>query len=180
MQKAQDSKTEAWPGMVWPQASWFQNPFVPASPENPAVTAKPGTPGASIENMMQGILQDGNPWLKACAQTNAEMLGLISRRSEATAALMTQVSQCRAPQDLAGLQTQFWQAAIQQNIDAAKRIASAWGTVMPIASSLPANGGATAPAASAEAPQRDRITFPDAKDAAVAAPRPNADRRSAA
>jgi hypothetical protein len=155
MQNSQKTGVTQSPAMPWTPAFWFSSP---SSEGAPAMQA--ATPVSTIENMMRSIAQSGNPWLKASAQTNSEMISLMTRRSQALLALPAQVSQCRAPQDFLGLQAQFWQTAYQQNVDAMQRIVGLWGSVLPMASALSRSAGDSTPVS----PSRDRLTLTEPKD----------------
>jgi hypothetical protein len=164
MPTSAQSTTSKSPAPAWSPFSWFPNPFFADSGAIGPQAARPAAAGSSIDNLWRGATDFGNPWLKACNQTNAELMGLASRRTQAVMALATQVSQCRAPQDLLTAQAQFWQLALAQQTDTAQRVANAWSSVLPAASMLsrafvpPPNASATPPLA------RDRITFKDPKD----------------
>ncbi len=161
MQKVQGSKTDsnAWPAMAWSPASWF--PMTTASTDRAAKSSDNSAQvgfegiGAAFQSMSQGA----NPWFKAIAQANSEMMSLIALRSHALMELPVKVSQIQQPQDIMQIQTQFLQTAFQQHSDVARRIVSVWGSVMPMAGALSNNTGQT-PAA----PARDVIAVPEAKD----------------
>ena len=136
MQHSQNSATDAntWPAMAWSPAAWF-----------PGFGGQANLPAQGMETMRQSF----DPWLRAMSQTNIEFLRLLTRRSQAAVEMATKAAQCREPQDLMGLQTHFWQTAVQQHTDAARQIVSSWGSVMPLAGAL-ANSIAQ-PAASVKA-----------------------------
>jgi hypothetical protein len=161
MQKTQGSKTEsnAWPALLWSPASWF--PMTTASTNG---AAKSGASSAQvgfegIEAAFQSWSQGANPWLKAIAQANSEMMSLIAQRSHALMELPVKVSQVRQPQDIMQIQSQYLQTALQQHSDVVRRIVSVWGSVMPMAGALSSSMGQT-PAA----PARDVIAVPEARD----------------
>lgn len=186
MQNGQDSKA-IWPFvapmMAWSPQLWLGAMFGGTQDGTQKTVAATASPIKSAETAMQNTAHLGCGWLKANAQAGAEMAALAGRRSQAYVALASDMAKCRAPQDLAGLQMQFWQTAMQQHSDAARRIATAWSSVMPLLAGLaaqPAVGG------SQIMPPRDRITFQEPKDVAGAAGvtqnagRSQGERRSAA
>ncbi len=177
MQHSQNSATDAntWPAMAWPPAAWF-----------PGFSGQANLPAQGMATMLQSF----DPWLRAMSQTNIEFLRLLTRRSQAAVEMATKAAQCREPQDLMGLQTHFWQTAVQQHTDAARQIVSSWGSVMPMAGAL-ANSIAQPTAAvkaKAETARDFLATTAEAKDNNAAPVSPTAsrtpggdrDRRSAA
>ena len=186
MQHAQSStaNTTAWPALAWSPATWFPNVFAPGEASSGRPNGDPKGPLNSIESMLQGMAQGSNPWLKAVAQTNIEMMGLMTRRSQALMEVSAKASQCRQPQDILGLQTQFWQAAYQEHTEATKRIVTAWGSVVPMAGAIAGSIGQMVPAQAANTVARDVIAIGESKDPLPAAttqpPRPQGDRRTAA
>ena len=161
MQKAQGSKTDSntWPAMAWSPASWF--PITTTSTDGAAKgsdnQAQLGLEG--IGAVFQNFSQGANPWFKAIAQANSEMMSLIAQRSHALMELPVKISQVRQPQDIVQIQSQFLQTAFQQHSDVAGRIVSVWSSVMPLAGALSHSIGQT-PAA----PARDFIAVPEARD----------------
>ena len=161
MQKVQGSKSDStpWPAMTWSPASWF--PMTIASTDGAAKGSDNHAQlglygiGAAFQSLSQGT----NPWFKAIAQANSEMMSLIAQRSHALMELPVKVSQIQQPQDILQLQTQFLQTAFQQHSDVARRIVSAWGSVMPMAGALSNSMSQTS-----AAPARDVIAVPEARD----------------
>ncbi len=181
MQQSKNSSTNAntWPALAWSPAVWF--PGFPSQAEAPAKNkgGDASLPNAGMEMALQSI----NPWLKAMAQTNIEILRLLTRRSQAAVEMTTKAAQCRQPQDLIGLQTQFWQTAVQQQTDAARQIVSSWGSVLPMAGALANSMGQQAAAVqSAAETARDFMAMPESKDSNLVSTSrtPGGDRRSAA
>ena len=184
MQYGQESKG-VWPMMApfmaWSPQIWLATLF--GCNEDKAASGMPASPKPAevVEAAMHSAMQGGHNWLKAGTQTGAEVMALASRRSQALVALTGEVGKCRAPQDLIGLQMQFWQTAFQQNTESGRRIAAAWSSVLPMAAML-ADAGQAQAASAGISPPRDRITFTEPKDAGIASPaaRTQGDRRTAA
>lgn len=166
----------AWSPQIWLAALFGCNEDKAAN----GVSVQP-KPAEAIEAAMHSAMQGSHGLIKAGTQTGAEVMALASRRTQALIALTGEVGKCRAPQDLIALQMQFWQTALQHNTDAGRRIAAAWSSVLPMAAALAGAGPAQATSAGIS-PPRDRITFPEPKDAGIASPpaRTQGDRRTAA
>jgi hypothetical protein len=62
------------------------------------------------------------PDFGAASQVGAELLGLAKLRTQAMMDLPTKASQCKAPQDLATVMTEYWQTAWTQQMDTGKKI----------------------------------------------------------
>ncbi|MGH6814573.1 MAG: phasin family protein [Hyphomicrobiaceae bacterium] len=67
------------------------------------------------------------PWLRAAARCNLELLGLASRYTQAYFEAATQLAQCRTPLDVVGAQTRFWQTAARQTGESAQRLTALCG-----------------------------------------------------
>lgn len=172
MQQVQDGIFKL-PLMMWSPLFWFGGQFGVAEPvKSEAAATKPAATVAPV----QSALNVGSGVLKAGAQANSEVLGLMTRRSKAMLALSADAAKCRTPQDLVGLQMQYWQTAIQQYSEATRRIAAAWNVALPPMQAAANSAGAT--------PQRDRLTFAEPEAAAIGVTsqpvRTQGDRRSAA
>ena len=131
MHHGKDVRTVSTASAAWSPMTWLFSAFAPADVTKLVATNAP--PVSPIENMMRGFSQSGNPWLNAYAQTSMEMLSLATRRSQALMKLPVQAAQCKSPLDLIGLQVEFVQNAVQQHTDAARKTASVWGDVLPVA-----------------------------------------------
>jgi Phasin protein len=99
-----------------------------------------------LENMGQTL----GP-MKQVMRSNLEILGLVSRRTQAYMQLSSRIAKCRTPQDLMQEQSDFWRTAFEQYAETSRRVMDAWGQSM--AASVP-------PAPVAE---HDYITFPAPK-----------------
>lgn len=176
MQQAQNGIASL-PLMMWSPMFWL------GARSNSNDTAKPGSASGSAPAPVQGVAAIGGNALKASAQASNEVMGLISRRSQAYLAFATEAAKCRAPHELFALQMQFCQTAFQHHTEAARKLAAVWNVALP----LPLMAGA-GQSGWPTAPQRDRITFaePDATSTSTAngpsqsAARTPGDRRSAA
>jgi hypothetical protein len=149
MQQGQDGIHKL-PLMMWSPLFWFGGQFG-APEQTKSVESAPKS--ASVAAPMQGAMNLGGGVMKASAQATSEMMGLMTRRSQAVMAFAADAAKCRAPQDLIGLQMKFWQTALQQHTEAARRMAGAWNIALPQI------------AGAADAPVRDRITFAEADTA---------------
>lgn len=96
------------------------------------------------------------PWFKAAARGNLEILTLMSRRAQAYLELPTRLCQCRTPQDVAAEQLRFWQTMAQQYTESSQRVLGAWSSL----AQQTVRGTRTG----AE-PERDYITFPEPEEA---------------
>lgn len=134
-------------------------------------------PGGPILNVFQTFCggldaagQRFEPWMKATARSNFEVMSLMSRRAQAYMNLPARMTQCRTPQDFVAEQTQFWQTMAQHYAECSQRLMATWASV------LQANGGA-----GAAGRQRDYISFPEPQEDAAAQPsRPRPGERRAA
>jgi hypothetical protein len=62
------------------------------------------------------------PDFGAASQVGAELMGLAKLRTQAMMDLPGKASQCKAPQDLATVMTEYWQTAWTQQMDTGKKI----------------------------------------------------------
>lgn len=69
--------------------------------------------------------------LKAIGRCQLEVLGLANRRAQAYMQVSTRLAQCRTPQDLMNEQMAFWRTASEQYTNSGRKIAEAWGQVLP-------------------------------------------------
>jgi Phasin protein len=130
MHSAQEHRIGPSPTKVWSVDSWFINPFAAIASAGQVQEGPSRATVSPIEAMMRTAAQSANPWVQACSRSNLELFGLMSRRSQAAMALPAQAAQCKSPQDLMSLQAQFWQTAVQQHTEAARRVASLWSSVL--------------------------------------------------
>ncbi len=179
-----------WSPAFWSPDAWFPQASLQAGSGRDVrtkVTAK-AAPYAGLLTIMQAF----NPMLKAMAQSNSEILGLMTSRAKAMSEVPVKISQCTAPQDLASLQLQFWQTACHEHADVAKRVIAAWGPVAPMAGILAKGIGEAFETSAAVPPAavRDMMTFtkdaeqesepPQSPSLPLAAKRPLGERRSVA
>ena len=90
---------------------------------------------ASTQGLIDGIdkvSQGWEPWLKAAARCQLEAIGLASRRAQAYMELPARIGACRTPQDLAGEQVRFWQAAVAQYVESCGRIMDGYRALTPV------------------------------------------------
>jgi hypothetical protein len=128
--------------------------------------SEPGDPKAGpFVNLSQAycngldlLAKGSEPALKGIGRWNLEVMGLATRRARAWLELPSRVSQCKTPQDVVREQLQFWQGAVRDYSDGARRLTQALGAL-----ALPGFGGAVSKGTS---PARDYINFPEGKPAA--------------
>lgn len=110
-------------------------------------------------NGMDVAAQHCEPWVKAMAGGNLELLCLMSQRVQAYMEMPANLANCRTPQDLVDEQVRFWQTAFRQYAESSQRAVSAWST------SISAFGGVLPPWVPGAKPARDYITFPEPQEA---------------
>jgi hypothetical protein len=76
-----------------------------------------------VDKMVRGC----EPSLKGAARWNLELLGLMTRRSQAWMELPARVGRCKTPVDVYNEQMRFWQTAAADYTDGWRRLAAAWG-----------------------------------------------------
>jgi hypothetical protein len=115
----------------------------------------------SLDTMVKGC----EPALKGVGRWNLELIGLMSRRSQAWLEIPARLGHCKTPVDVYNEQMRFWQAATTDYADGWRRLAVAWGAfaVMP-----KLNGSQP----------RDYMTFADPKGEEASAPK-RGDRKAA-
>lgn len=86
--------------------------------------------------------------MKGYARSQLEIMGFVSRRTQAYLEIPTRLQQCRTPQDLLNEQARFWQTAFEQYAEASRKILEAWAQA----------GGASAQQP-VKATARDYISF---------------------
>ena len=129
-----------------------------------------GGPFQNMFNRGWGLAATGQtiePWLRATARGNLEVLTLMNRRAQAYVELPLRLCQCRSPQDLASEQMRFWQTMAQQYTEASQRVFGAWSELAP-------QSGRTSER------ERDYITFPEPEETEAASRRGTPDERRAA
>jgi hypothetical protein len=132
-------------------------------------------PGTCLPGFMQAFMgsmdsaaMSSNPWIKAVARSNIEMLALSSRRAQAIFEIPTRASTCRTPQDVVSEGMRFWQTCFQQYADSGRRIAAAWAEAAPaFGTGMQSMWQAGAESA---AKSRDYITFPEPRESAASQP----------
>lgn len=105
----------------------------------------------SLDMMVKGC----EPALKGAGRLNLELLGLMTRRSQAWLEIPSRLGHCRTPIDLFNEQMRFWQTAAADYSEGTRRLAAAWGAC----AAMPKLNGAQ---------PRDYITFAEPKDSATA------------
>lgn len=95
-------------------------------------------------------------FMRGLARCQAEMQGLMTRRTQAYFELPGRLAQCRTPQDLMLEQQRFWQMAFEQYSLCSQHFMSAWSQAFQI----PQVGGTAA-----GVPERDYLAFPDPRSA---------------
>lgn len=107
-----------------------------------------------IDKMVKGC----EPALMGAGRWNLELVGLMSRRSQAWLEIPTRLARCKTPVDVYSEQVRFWQSAAADYADGWRRLAAAWGAC----AAMPGLNGAQA---------RDYMTVAEPKDAAAGAKR---------
>lgn len=104
------------------------------------------------------------PSFQTAALVQGEAVSFAVRRARAAAELPRRLAACRAPQDVMALQKVLWLEATDDGVSSLRRIASAYGHVLP---SLTPMRPTAAPAITA-APKRDYLEpAPKADEALV-------------
>ncbi len=123
--------------------------------------------GGPFQNVMNtyfggfdAAAQGLEPAIKNVARANLEVLGFWNRRAQAWMEIPALMSRCRTPQDVMGMQTQFWQTAAAQYQDSSRKVMTLYAQAMP---SMPFAGGKP------RQPERDYITFPEPQTEATRA-----------
>jgi hypothetical protein len=153
-----ETDLKAW---MFPQAVWSQASMMASSVERLAKSAE--------------------PTLRAASRAGLEAHGLLNRRMQAWIEVPSKAAKCRTPKDAIDAQMKFWQAAFEQYGDSTKRVAEAWAPVwsalLPLV--VTSNGWWSGFGATQPKPERDLITFPEAKEPGQA-PQPRPGERRAA
>ncbi|MFA5898736.1 MAG: phasin family protein [Hyphomicrobium sp.] len=74
---------------------------------------------------LEAFGQAYDPFLKGIARTQLELYGFWNRRAQAYMQIPARLAQCRTPQDIANVQTQFWRSAYEDYTDSTGRVANA-------------------------------------------------------
>jgi len=111
------------------------------------------------------------PALRGVGRWNLELINLMTRRAQAWMEVPVQLSRCKTPRDVVGVQLKFWQQANSHYAEGSQRLGAALGScaVMP---------GLNGAWRSKPAPARDYITFAEPAEAEPA-PAERRDRRAA-
>jgi hypothetical protein len=82
---------------------------------------------------VDGVVRTYGPALKAIGRFNLEMLALMSRRWQAWLSAPRQFGRCRLPWDVVEEQVRFWQAAVSDYGQSARRLSATFDAraVMP-------------------------------------------------
>ena len=110
------------------------------------------------------VVKGCEPALKGVARWNLELIGLMTRRSQAWLEVPARLGQCKTPVDIFNEQMRFWQTAAADYTDGSRRLTAAWGAC----AMLPKLNGAQ---------PRDYITFAESQEPAAAPKR--GDRKAA-
>jgi hypothetical protein len=105
---------------------------------------------------LESFGQAYDPFFKGLARTQLEVLGFANRRAQAYMQVPARAAQCRTPQDLFNLQTQFWRAAYEDYTESVGRVTNA------LAACVPPNLAALTDEALNTA--HDYIAFPEPKE----------------
>jgi hypothetical protein len=90
---------------------------------------------ASTQGFIDGIDKVSEGWeplLKATARCQLEAISLASRRAQSYMELPARIGACRTPQDLAGEQLRFWQAAVAQYVESCGRMMESCRALTPM------------------------------------------------
>lgn len=130
-----------------------------------------GAFNAAPETYFEGLsvaAQLMEPWFKAWARGNLELMTLASRRARAYLELPEKLGRCRSPQDLVHEGVCFWQAMAEDYTESSRRLAGGWSAIMQQPRS-----------SEPEARERDYVTFPESGDTKQDAAREGSPRRAA-
>ena len=83
----------------------------------------------SLDMMVKGC----EPALKGVGRLNLELVGFMTRRSQAWLEMPARLGRCKTPVDLFSEQMRFWQTAAADYAEGSRRLSAAWGAcaVMP-------------------------------------------------
>jgi hypothetical protein len=119
---------------------------------------------------MDAAVQGLDPFYRAIARSNLELMSLLTRRAQAYMDLQSRARIWRTPWELGNAQLHFWQTMLQDYFENSQRITAAWSPVFPRPH---AAWGPTKP-------ERDYITFPEPREArSTVLPRKPGERRAA-
>lgn len=100
-----------------------------------------------------------DPYTKALARAQLELMGLMSRRAQAYMEIPARLSRCRSPQDLTAEQMQFWRTEFDEYSSTVGRMTEAFASLMT------PSFGAAAREDEVDS-EHDYITFPEPKELA--------------
>lgn len=130
-----------------------------------------GAFSAAPESYFEGLSATAEvmePWFKAWARSNLELMTLTSRRARAYLELSEKLGRCRSPQDLIHEGICFWQALMEDYAESSRRLAGGWSTIMQQARPSESRGR-----------ERDYVTFPEPGESKEDAAREGSPRRAA-
>lgn len=107
---------------------------------------------------LEALGQAYDPLFKGLARTQLEMLGFANRRAQAYMQLPQKAAQCRTPQDLMGMQAQFWRSAYEDYAESFGRVTRALASCAPNVAALSEEALNSA---------HDYIAFPETKEPAA-------------
>jgi len=123
-----------------------------------------GNPSQVYFSGLDAMVKGCEPALKGVGRWNLELIGLMTRRTQAWLGVPVRLSQCKSPSDLVNEQMRFWQTAAGDYAQASHRLAAAFGACAV----MPGLNGAQ---------PRDYITFPEPKETSAEAK--GSDRKAA-
>jgi len=123
-----------------------------------------GGPSQVYLSGLDAMVKGCEPALKGVGRWNLEVVGLVTRRSQAWLDVPARLSHCKSPLDVFNEQMRFWQTAAADYSEASHRLAAAFGAC----AMMPNLNGAA---------QRDYIAFADPKEASIESKR--SDRKAA-
>jgi hypothetical protein len=106
---------------------------------------------------LESFGQAYDPYTKAFARTQLEVMGLISRQAQAYMQIPARLSRCRTPQDLAEEQMRFWRTSFDECATSIGRVTEAFA-----AGIAPAFAQATSTDETKS--EHDYITFPEPEE----------------
>jgi hypothetical protein len=76
---------------------------------------------------LDSVAKGYEPALKSLGRWNLEVVGLMTRRSQAWLEVPVRLGRCRTPVDVFNEQMRFWQSAVADYSDGWRRLTAAWG-----------------------------------------------------
>ena len=123
-----------------------------------------GNPSQAYLGGLDMMVKGWEPALKGVGRWNLELVGLMTRRSQAWLEVPARLARCKTPMDLFNEQMRFWQSAAADYTEGSRRLGAAWSAC----TAMPGLNGTQS---------RDYMTFAEPKDAAAAPKR--SDRKAA-